>query len=54
MTQHLPSDDSNKFRRYRANRKAEGLKLLRVWAPDPRAPGFAEEARRQGLLLREV
>ena len=28
------------------------MKLLRVWVPDPRAPGFHEEAHRQALLLR--
>jgi hypothetical protein len=28
------------------------MKLLRIWVPDPRAPGFAEEARRQAMLLR--
>jgi hypothetical protein len=28
------------------------MKLLRVWVPDPRAPGFQEEAHRQALLLR--
>ena len=26
--------------------------MLRVWALDPHAPGFAEEAQRQALLLR--
>ena len=29
-----------------------GMKLLRLWVPDPSAPGFAEEAKRQGRLLR--
>ena len=28
------------------------MKLLRLWVPDPHAPGFQEEARRQALLLR--
>ena len=28
------------------------MKLLRVWVPDPHAPGFREEAQRQALLLR--
>jgi hypothetical protein len=28
------------------------MKLLRIWVPDPKAPGFAEEARRQAALLR--
>lgn len=42
----------NKFQRFRARRAAAGMKLLRIWVPDPKAPGFAEEARRQGKLLR--
>ena len=44
--------DPDKFRRYRARQKAKGMKLLRIWVPDPDAPGFAEEARRQAALLR--
>jgi hypothetical protein len=28
------------------------MKLLRVWVPDPQAPGFLAEARRQAMLLR--
>jgi hypothetical protein len=27
------------------------MKLLRVWVPDPHAPGFLEEADRQARLL---
>jgi len=42
----------DKFRRYRANRRANSMKLLRVWVPDPTLPGFREEARRQAALLR--
>ena len=30
------------------------MKLLRVWVPDPRAPAFREEARRQATLLRSA
>ena len=41
-----------KFQRFRANQRTRGLKLLRVWVPDPRAPGFAKEAARQAALLR--
>ena len=37
-----------------ATRKAAGMKLLRVWVPDPDAPGFRDEARRQALLLRNA
>lgn len=45
-------DGLDKFRRYRATHRARGMKLLRVWVPDPQAPGFAAEARRQAMLLR--
>lgn len=44
-------DGSNKFQRYRANKHRQGMKLLRVWVPDPTAPDFAAEARRQAALL---
>jgi hypothetical protein len=52
MPRSARQDGFDKFQRYRASRKAQGLKLLRVWTPDPRAPGFAAEAHRQALLLR--
>lgn len=28
------------------------MKLVRLWVPDPKAPGFRRQARRQALLLR--
>lgn len=43
---------ADKFRRYRVNKRQKGMKLLRVWVPDPHAPGFREEALRQAALLR--
>jgi hypothetical protein len=30
----------------------QGMKLLRVWVPDPTRPEFAAEAARQARLLR--
>ena len=45
-------DGLNKFQRHRASRLARGLKLIRVWVPDPHAPGFREEAHRQAMLLK--
>ena len=53
MPRPASSDGMDKFKRYRASRRAGGLKLLRVWVPDPSLPGFREEARRQAALLRE-
>jgi hypothetical protein len=52
MPRSASSDGLDKFRRYRATRRASGMKLLRVWIPDPQAPGFREEAHRQALLLK--
>jgi hypothetical protein len=42
----------NKFRRYRQAQRQRGMKLLRVWVPDPRRPEFAAEAARQATMLR--
>ncbi len=52
MPRPARTDGLDKFRRYRATRQARGMKLLRVWVPDPHAPGFREEAQRQARLLR--
>jgi hypothetical protein len=54
MPRAAPSDGLDKFSRYRAGRKAQGMKLLRIWVPDPSLPGFREEARRQAAALREA
>ena len=45
-------DGLTKFQRYRRAQTDKGLKLLRVWVPDPARPGFAKEAARQARLLR--
>jgi hypothetical protein len=52
MPRSAPKDGLDKFQRYRANRKANGMKLVRMWVIDPHAPGFAEEERRQAKLLK--
>ena len=52
MPRPARTDGLDKFQRYRATRQARGMKLLRMWVPDPRAPGFREEAHRQARLLR--
>ena len=44
----------SKFARYRQNKRRQGMKLLRIWVPDPNAPGFAEEVSRQAALLRDA
>jgi hypothetical protein len=52
MPRQAAQDGLDKFLRYRATRWAAGMKLLRVWVPDPAAPGFREEAWRQAASLR--
>lgn len=52
MPRPARTDGVDKFQRYRTSQRARGMKLLRVWVPDPRAPGFREEAHRQAQLLR--
>ena len=47
-----PQDGLTKFQRYRRGKINNGMKLLRVWVPDPTRPEFAREAERQAKLLR--
>jgi hypothetical protein len=54
MPRPANNDGLDKFQRYRANRRASGMKLLRVWVPDPGAPGFRQEVERQARLLRSA
>lgn len=41
MNDHSPARQ-DKFRRYRAGKKARGLRELRLWVPDVNVPGFQE------------
>lgn len=36
---------------HRAQLRAKGLRPIQIWVPDTRAPGFADEARRQSRLV---
>ena len=40
-----------KTQRYRARLRKQGLRPVQIWVPDTRAHGFAEEVRRQSLLV---
>jgi hypothetical protein len=51
-TKREPRDGLTKFQRYRRGQLSKGMKLLRVWVPDPKRPEFAREAERQAKLLR--
>ena len=45
-------DGLTKFQRFRRRQAHQGMKLLRIWVPDPHSPGFVAEAARQAELLR--
>ena len=40
--------------RYRERMRGSGLRLVQVWLPDTRAPGFVEECRRQSLAAKKI
>jgi hypothetical protein len=44
---------AERVRRHRDGLRAAGLRPVQIWVPDTRRPGFAEECRRQSLLLRD-
>ena len=41
----------DKFRAYRARKRAAGLREVRLWAPDVDAPGFWERSLRAAEVL---
>ena len=52
MARARVDDGLSKFQRFRAGKRRQGMKLLRIWVSDPHASGFKEEAARQAALLR--
>lgn len=51
MTRAKPDDGLSKFQRYRRAQKRDGMKLLRIWVPDPSTPEFQAEVARQAEIL---
>ena len=47
------STAKDRVRRHRESLRARGLRPIQIWVPDTRRPGFAEEARRQCLAVRD-
>ena len=44
---------SERVNKRRAALRKAGLRPIQIWVPDTSAPGFAEECRRQSLMLRD-
>lgn len=47
----MPTCISERVKKYRDNLRASGLRPVQIWIPDTRKKGFADECRRQSLLL---
>jgi hypothetical protein len=45
------SDRQDNVRRYRARMRGLGFRQIQLWVPDTRSAQFAEECRRQSLLI---
>lgn len=45
---------ASKFARYRARKKAQGLREIRMWLPDVNAPGFWERSVLAAAILRDA
>ena len=43
----MPKTTAERVQQRRDKLRAAGLRPVQVWVPDTRAPGFAEEVRRQ-------
>ncbi|MCJ2072813.1 antitoxin MazE family protein [Methylobacterium sp. J-030] len=52
MPQIKPREGRSKSQRYHRAQRRDGMKLVRIWVPDPSVPGFREEAVRQAALLK--
>lgn len=49
----MSTSSASRVQKHRAKLRAAGLRLIQIWVPDTRRPGFAEECRRQSLSLRD-
>lgn len=45
-------NEQSKFARYRARKKARGLREIRMWVPDLRDPEVLARLKREGKMLR--
>ena len=45
--------NAQRVQKHRAGLRASGLRPVQIWVPDTRRSGFADECRRQSLMLLE-
>ena len=44
---------TERVQKRRDNLRAAGLRPVQIWVPDTRRPAFADECRRQSMLIRD-
>ena len=49
----MNTNTSGRVQKHRMALRAAGLRPVQIWVPDTRRIGFAEECRRQSLLLQD-
>jgi hypothetical protein len=47
----MPLSRNERVARRRAKLRAAGLRPIQIWVPDTTRPGFAEECRRESLVI---
>jgi hypothetical protein len=47
----MASSTNERVAKRRQKLRAKGLRPIQIWIPDTRASGFAEECRRQSLIV---
>lgn len=50
----MAASTSERVKKRREALRAAGLRPVQIWLPDTRAPGFAEEYRRQSRIVAEA
>lgn len=50
----MPTSISQRVAKRRDALRAAGLRPVQIWVPDARRPDFAEECRRQSLIVAEA
>lgn len=54
MKAAMSTSVSRRVQKHRDALRAAGLRPVQIWVPDTRRPGFAEECRRQSLIVAEA
>ena len=47
----MSTPTTQRVRKHRDSLRAAGMRPVQIWVPDTRREGFAQECRRQSLLL---